>query len=423
MAVYPAYYCYDTVDDKYVWVIADLNLNPVSVTEEGDWYNHPVCGWLQKSVDELWSTLPGSWAANGYASYTKSTEYLPYELVETECPGCGDPPCHSSGTNTTHHHKSFVGEKVSFISLAVAISKITVTPFCVGSSLWYHGWTGSNIYTLEMTGTFLCPSVSGSTSTHFFPYISTGEAINYSKNKHSLFYFEGTPGTWQIIPKPIDTEGQDSWGGNCMEYEPRNEQKVVKGHWLLNGVDEILTEGLADQTWEHYRQECGGNSIDKGYYQFSGYEHDVWQNEFYFKDYVETGETDAFLGVYYEITVDEYYHWWSETNPWFQEFIGPTYNTHPTSCVYCFNDHNGTLKTKSYPCETDYSHYIGESLWGQRYQSEGYLVLLKSISSYPPADPIDDNPDTLPDPGGDPQEITFRWETYKAIRSDESLLK
>ena len=44
-------------------------------------------------------------------------------------------------------------------------------------------------------------------------------------------------------------------------------------------------------------------------------------------------------------------------------------------------------------------------------------------SPYPPADPIDDNPDTLPDPGGDPQEITFRWETYKAIRSDESLLK
>jgi hypothetical protein len=39
MAVYPAYYCYDTVDDKNVWVIADLNLNPVSVTEEGDWYS------------------------------------------------------------------------------------------------------------------------------------------------------------------------------------------------------------------------------------------------------------------------------------------------------------------------------------------------------------------------------------------------
>jgi uncharacterized membrane protein len=47
----------------------------------------------------------------------------------------------------------------------------------------------------------------------------------------------------------------------------------------------------------------------------------------------------------------------------------------------------------------------------------------KTIFYYPPADPIDDNPDTLPDPGGDPQEITFRWETYKAIRSDESLLK
>jgi hypothetical protein len=47
----------------------------------------------------------------------------------------------------------------------------------------------------------------------------------------------------------------------------------------------------------------------------------------------------------------------------------------------------------------------------------------KELFFYPPADPIDDNPDTLPDPGGDPQEITFRYETYKAIRSDESLLK
>jgi hypothetical protein len=52
------------------------------------------------------------------------------------------------------------------------------------------------------------------------------------------------------------------------------------------------------------------------------------------------------------------------------------------------------------------------------------IVLTNDFSSpYPPADPIDDNPDTLPDPGGDPQEIVFRTETYKAIRSDESLLK
>ena len=43
--------------------------------------------------------------------------------------------------------------------------------------------------------------------------------------------------------------------------------------------------------------------------------------------------------------------------------------------------------------------------------------------AYPPADPINDNPDTLPDPGGDPQEVVFKWETFKAIRSDESLLK
>jgi hypothetical protein len=52
-----------------------------------------------------------------------------------------------------------------------------------------------------------------------------------------------------------------------------------------------------------------------------------------------------------------------------------------------------------------------------------WKIGLYNPSPYPPADPIDDNPDTLPDPGGDPQEITFRYETYKAIRSDESLLK
>jgi hypothetical protein len=49
------------------------------------------------------------------------------------------------------------------------------------------------------------------------------------------------------------------------------------------------------------------------------------------------------------------------------------------------------------------------------YLGDMYIV----ASGFPPeADPIDDNPDTLPDPGGDPQEITFRWETYKAIRSE-----
>ena len=54
------------------------------------------------------------------------------------------------------------------------------------------------------------------------------------------------------------------------------------------------------------------------------------------------------------------------------------------------------------------------------YDYPGYILKfsIDCASSYPPADPIDDNPDTLPDPGGDPQEITFRWETYKAIRSE-----
>lgn len=419
MAVYPAYYCYDTVEDKYVWVIADLNLNPVSVTEEGDWYIHPVCGWLQKSVDELWSTLPGSWAADGYADFSYN-DTLFQDVYECGSPGCGSPPFYSGAITRDTYTKSFIGEKVSITGQAIATSEITWELYCDEGVLWSHNHTGPNNYSLEITGDFLSPSVSGSTFSNWYRYASLNEGLNYSKTKYSLFYYKATPGTWQIIPKDVDVQGQ---GTQCMEYEPRNEQKVVKGYWLYNETTQLLTEGLADQTWEHYRQECGLNSIDKGYYQFSGYEHDAWQNEFYFKDYVETGAIDAFLGIYYEITVDKYYHWWSETDPWFQEFIGPTYNTHPTSCVYCFNDHNGTLKTKSYPCETDYSHYIGESKWGQRYESLSYLVLLKSISSYPPADPIDDNPDTLPDPGGDPQEITFRWETYKAIRSDESLLK
>jgi hypothetical protein len=69
---------------------------------------------------------------------------------------------------------------------------------------------------------------------------------------------------------------------------------------------------------------------------------------------------------------------------------------------------NGTLSYFISTCE--YNHYA----WA-------YGCLAGITSPYPPADPIDDNPDTLPDPGGDPQEITFRWETYKAIRSGREL--
>jgi hypothetical protein len=61
------------------------------------------------------------------------------------------------------------------------------------------------------------------------------------------------------------------------------------------------------------------------------------------------------------------------------------------------------------------------AIYNYNYDYPGYILKFSIdcvASSYPPADPIDDNPDTLPDPGGDPQEITFRWETYKAIRSE-----
>jgi hypothetical protein len=80
---------------------------------------------------------------------------------------------------------------------------------------------------------------------------------------------------------------------------------------------------------------------------------------------------------------------------------------------------SGKEKSKHYSILMNTDGSMNHTILG--YASYGVPYLIEAPSEYPPADPIDDNPDTLPDPGGDPQEITFRWETYKAIRSGREL--
>ena len=120
----------------------------------------------------------------------------------------------------------------------------------------------------------------------------------------------------------------------------------------------------------------------------------------------------------------------SDTNHWMVAVditatkIGFAYYTGTSSRAKYFHVYEGTIPKKHFPTGATIDwQTITERAFPYIYHEWLMPVDLSMVaaSSYPPADPIDDNPDELPDPGGDPQDIVFRWETFKAIRSGKEL--
>jgi hypothetical protein len=402
--------------DPIKWAVANKNfVNGIGQyyvynSADGDWYFLAPLVPIKSAV--CWTNITTAGSSTKYIAYTSNPTTSIH--LACNCPPGTPPVCSGPLSFNDYNHAYEDFARVGFNSPDTLVNTIAITG--TSRSLGY-GSTGYGIYMDHNAGNYYQENrPSGAPRFYNYQYYgSRSELTKRSILMHTNIY---------------DTSYEYEWGLD--EYNCHITDIRTLSYSIRSGVNTLTLRNAYSMSREYYEYDANplhGEKSQSGTY-ISQLACDIYYmptsasivNQLQGRRFTNIGSYGVYnttASVNSEVAFIVLNHHVAEFD------IGPGFGSAfpfpwiSTPATQTKSYYYAMAKGSEYPEQfVDRLVSITDLFEGAYTYLPGMYVAVKG---YPLADPIDDNPDTLPDPGGDPQEITFRYETYKAIRSGREL--